>query len=234
MGAGAVLRVGHIRQKPNECGSTSLLQILRYYKSDATIEQIQKEANSANKLGDWDYRLGTFALTRNFNVTIFDNNLYVYDPTWFDLSSKKLLEKIHARFEHVKRMDERDFASRAWHLPALAAIEEFLKNGGRVDFTPLSKELIVSYLDKGVPLICSLAIEYLYNTPRVYKNKSDDVRGISYGHFVTIVGYEGDSFLVLDPEKEGVFSSTARINMDTLVNAILRRRDGTLMAIEKN
>lgn len=154
--------------------------------------------------------LGTHALQRGYDATIYTYNLQVFDPTWFPQDfppeletdvppeSKRttdyLVQKLTAQMR-VKRSRKLRLASRAYI--------EFLQRGGKIRMRDLDAELVCSFLGHSIPLLAGLSSTYLYRTFREYGPNliDDDVRGAASGHFVVLSDYdwERQTVSVADP-----------------------------------
>jgi hypothetical protein len=140
----------------------------------------------------------------------------VFDPTWRRLSRDALIAKLDARAAAV---DSRGLER------AVAAYAEFLRLGGRVRFTELTRRLLVSILRRGHPILTGLSATYLYGTSRESRERYDDIAGSSAGHFVVVCGYRPRTggFVVTDPFRNVPLSRTGRYTVpaDRLIAAIL-------------
>ena len=113
---------------------------------------------------------------------IYTFNLTVFDPSWFggkvDIGERLLLqraEKIHD--PHVQELT--------------ASYVEFLRLGGHLRLTDLSRYLLLGILRRLRPIITGLSSTYLYRATREYgpHDEPDDIRGTPGGHFVVLAGY---------------------------------------------
>jgi hypothetical protein len=55
---------------------------------------------------------------------------------------------------------------------------KFLEASGKIDFSPISKELLEKFIDKNIPIIVSFNPSILYCMKRVFNNLPDDIKGI--------------------------------------------------------
>ncbi len=149
-------------------------------------------------LGTWDANLGKTALAFGFKAKITPVNLYVFDPARHKLNPETLLKKLSARIHKAK-----DKLLRS----DIQAFIDFLRAGGRIEFKPLSKELLILKLRKH-PFLVGLCSTYLYRG-RLTANQQ---MGYRLGHFVVVNGYEpvSDKFFITDPWRAIPFSKSGR------------------------
>jgi len=176
------------------CGATCLHAIYRFHGERTDLDDVVSDVEHLDEGGTLGVFLGTHALKRGYKVTLYSYNLQVFDPTWKNLSSAELSDRL-ARQMAVKHQRKLKIASQAYI--------EFMRLGGEVRFTELSPKLIRRHLTGNVPVIVGLSSTYLYQSAREYGPASDydDIRGVPGGHFVVLCGYDMDSrdVLVADP-----------------------------------
>lgn len=198
------------------CGPTCLAQIYRYYGYEKTLEEVIQETPSNPDGGTLAVYLGISALRNGLAADLYSYNLRVFDPTWRDLDSSGLVEKIQQRSEAV-----RDTKLKR----ALAGYLEYLKLGGRARFGELNENLMARILARGTPILTGCSATYLYGTAREFQDEYDDVRGEPVGHFIVVSGYYPKSgrFVVRDPATHIPFSrsGTYSVKSGRLIAAIL-------------
>jgi len=200
------------------CGPTCLHAIYRYIGEEVSLLKLIKEVPKLADGGTLGVLLATDALNRGFRAKIYCYNLQIFDPTWFTLGKKALIEKLTA-MERVRRSPKRKLAIRAYI--------EFLRLGGLVDFSPLSGALIRRYLNRDIPILTGLSASFLYQEMREYgpNDESDDLRGDPTGHFVVLHGYDRRTreVLITDPLQDNPHSPTRRyrIGVDRVLSSIL-------------
>lgn len=98
---------------------------------------------------------------------------------------------------------------------------EFLKSGGKINFSPVSKELIIKIIDSKTPIITHHNPTLLHRMKRRYKGHPDDIKGNTWGHVIIISGYTKNEFIISDP---GVYRGGLNYKMDKnlLLESILR------------
>jgi hypothetical protein len=210
--------------QPDEvtCGPTCLRKVFSFYGEAASLEDVLGALERNEDGGTLAVFLGIAALKRNYNARIYSYDLRIFDPTWFGLSPKQLIEKIFSRFPYLA--DEK-------RLRAAGAYIRFLEMGGELAFDELTPTLLKQIIDRDHPVLAGLSATYLYRYPRERwdpkenKHVDDDVRGEPTGHFVVIGGYDhwGRKLSVIDPSEHVPASDQGRISVDSerLINAIL-------------
>lgn len=229
-----------INPQPDDesCGPTCLHALYQHYGLDITYAQVVAEVERSISGGTLAPMLGTHALKQGFKVTLYVNNLQMYDPSWFDngeTTTKYLRDKLMEQM----RFKRNRFLAKGTH-----SILDFLTLGGTIRFLTLSPELLKEYMDKDIPIITGLSSTYLYNSSREYftkegKSISDDIRGQPCGHFVVLCGYKKTTKMVVvaDPFKANPMSGDNyyEVSVQRLINAIMLgvvTLDGTLLIIE--
>jgi hypothetical protein len=176
------------------CGPTCLHAIYRYYGEAEPLDAVIARMPVLERGGTFAVFLGCDALARGYCATIYTYNLMVFDPTWFTRPGVDLAERL---------LRQREFKpdSRLQH--ATPAYLDYLRLGGRLRLTDLSKKLIRRILRQRLPIIAGLSSTFLYRAPREHgpDDTPDDILGFPAGHFVVIAGYdhERDRVLVVDP-----------------------------------
>lgn len=209
-----------IQAQPDDftCGPTCLQAVYDYFGDRLSLGDVIAEAPRLENGGTLAVLLGTHALRRGYDVTIYTFNLQIFDPTWFGEGAPDLRGRLkaQAQFKRGERLRE-----------ATRAYLEFLDGGGRILFEDLTTGLIRKYLKRDIPILTGLSSTYLYRNMREYgpKDDSDDVRGLPQGHFVVLCGYDRSdrSVLVADPLASNPVSKTQiyTVNIDRVLNAIL-------------
>lgn len=215
------------------CGPTCLQAIYRYWGEQIALDDVIAAVPRLETGGTLGVLLGTDALRRGYQVTLYTYNLQVFDPTWFgpepvDLAAK-LLAQARAKTSQKLRL-------------ACDAYVDFLSLGGRVKSAALSGALIRRFLNRDLPILTGLSSTYLYQVMREYgpDDDDDDIRGSPAGHFVVLSGYDRKArqVHVHDPLESNPHSPTRRyaIAMDRVINSILLgvlTYDANLLIIEK-
>ena len=185
-----------IQPQPDDvtCGPTCLDAVYSYFGDEIPLEQVIREIPQLEGGGTLAVLLGSHALKRGYEATLYTYDLRVFDPTWFSPGASLLAEKLRAQAA-VKENPKLKIATGAYL--------EFLRLGGRIRMRDLNGSLIRHYLDRQVPILTGLSATYLYRMPREYGPKSDhdDVRGEPAGHFVVLCGYDQKTreVLLADP-----------------------------------
>ncbi|MDP1602261.1 MAG: cysteine peptidase family C39 domain-containing protein [Legionella sp.] len=220
------------------CGPSSLHAIYKYYNFNITYDEITQNIERSLSGGTLAPLLGKHALQMGFKVTLYTNNLNIFDPSWFnhDEASPRLLrEKLMEQLRYKKNR----FLARATH-----AFLDFLTLGGEVNLHIINIELIEHYFARKIPILTGLSSTYLYGAKRERFDKggnaiSDDIRGAPCGHFVVLYGHEKNEKLitVADPYAKNPLSKDHyyKVSSDRLINAIMlgvSTYDGNLLIIE--
>lgn len=209
-----------LNQQPDEttCGPTCLHSIYRFYRKPYTLSTIIEDVEQFEGGGTIGVLLAIDALTKGFNATIYSYNLQIFDPTWFGLNRKEMIEKLKLQLVH-KHSEKLIIASKAYI--------KFLELGGRVKFEDLRSVIIRRYLKKDQPLIAGLSATYLYKSMREFGAdlEYDDLRGEPAGHFVVLHGYDTETRevyiadpIMSNPTGSGTFY---RMSIDRVINAVL-------------
>lgn len=225
----------NMQAQPDEttCGPTCLAAVYRYWREKDTLDDVIGRTRKLAHGGTFAVFLAVDALQKGFYATIYTYNLMVFDPTWFDQKadiSERLLQ------QKSEKKDGRVALATDGYL-------EFISRGGRLKLMDLTRPLIRSLLQRGLPIITGLSSTFLYRTAREFgpHDTPDDVRGFPAGHFVVIAGYnrEDRSLLIADPYGPHPFGGTREywISIDRVINAVLLgivTHDANLLVIEKH
>lgn len=201
------------------CGPTCLQAVYNFFGDNIPLTQVIQETSRWSDGGTLAVILGNNALKRGYKAVLYTYNLMVFDPSWFNNTETNIIELLEKQME-VKHDPKLHFASLAYM--------QFLKKGGEIRFQELDDELLISYLDRQLPILTGLSATYLYGTPREISetNEYNDIKGKPSGHFVVISGYDKDtnSFLVADPLKPNPMARSQQYYMVTktrLINSIM-------------
>ena len=141
---------------------------------DEAVARQRGDVGQLEEGGTLAVLLGRHALTRGYRAAILTYNLQVFDPTWFDLPSEEIRERLAAQAAVKKHWRRLQAASRGY--------DEFLRLGGKLRLRDLEPALLRKFLKKGIPVITGLSATYLYRAMRDIPetNQDDDVRGDRY------------------------------------------------------
>lgn len=224
-------------QRDFECLPACLAAVFEFYKIKLSIDEIiEKISTDSQKLYDWEFKAGKLAIRKGLKAKIHSNVCQIFDPSWTHLSKEKLIKKLKKELNYSKQREKnikqepeqnyyiypnKEIAARL--TKEIESAIEFLKIGGEIDFNPISKERIQNYIDNNIPIIASINPTLLHRMKRAYKNKPDDIRGISWGHVIIISGYDNENFIVSDPGGNFYRNSFVyKVNKDLLLESILR------------
>lgn len=178
------------------CGPTCLHAVYRYFGDQIELQTVIEQIRRLEHGGTYAVFLGSHALRRGYKARLYTFNLQVFDPTWFALSNRDMIERLRAR-RAARGGDKAPFAR------VIDAYLEFMIAGGEVLFEDLTAKLIRKWLKRGVPILTGLSSTYLYRCMREYgpQMDDDDLRGEPTGHFVVLCGYDKEdrTVLVADP-----------------------------------
>lgn len=234
-------------QKSDECLPACLAAVFEYYKIKVLEEEIiEKISKDSFKLYDWDFQAGKLAIEKSLKAEIYSNVPQLFDPSWHSISQKELIEKMKKSlefFESRSKNFEKDPNLMSFMCPNKEVAKrlvrdaetssEFLKAGGVINFSPISKELIDKIIKANIPVIASHSPTLLHRIKRSYNFQPDDIKGNTWGHFIIISGYTKNEFIIDDPA--GIFyegSLEYKINKDLLLESILRF-NGQLLIIKQ-
>lgn len=209
-----------MRPQPDEttCGPTCLDAVYRYWGAESDLAQVIERTHKLEHGGTFAIFLACDALRQGYQATLYTYNLTVFDPTWF-APGVDIAERLERQRE-AKPNDARLQRVTPGYL-------EFLRLGGRLRLTDLSRPLIRGLLRKKLPIITGLSSTYLYRAMREFgpDDTPDDIQGLPAGHFVVIAGYDRDkhSVLVADPYWRHPFSPSHEywVNIDRVIGAVL-------------
>lgn len=223
-----------IKAQPDDitCGPTCLHALYQYYNDEIALKNVIQEVKSLKSGGTLAVMLGNHALKRGYQAHIYTYNLNVFDPSWFALSSSKMIQNLKKQMRYKFKSKRLQVASKAYI--------KFLEGGGKILQTELDEKLIKKYLKQSVPILTGLSATYLYGTQREIpvNNKFDSIRGEPVGHFVIINGYDDDTGMVYlaDPMNPNPLKSQYySVTFDRLINSIMLgivTYDANLLVIE--
>lgn len=202
----------------NSCGPTSLHAVYRYYDLEVDLSQLIGDISSLETGGTLAVYLGIDALFRGMEATIYSYNLRMFDPTWANLDTHSLIEKLE---------QQQEFKKKKRFLQASQAYIAFLRQGGRILFDQLTPELLKNILQLSIPILTGLSVTYLYNSMREItrgkRSHYDDIAGEPVGHFVVLIDYTAiDMVRIADPYSGNPLcdSQYYTLPVQRLINAI--------------
>src|SRR5690606_14432385 len=92
---------------------TCLHAVYNYYHDIISIEEVVRQVQQLKSGGTLGVMLGTHALQRGYDVTIYTYNLQIFDPSWFADPKTDLPRKLAEQMLH-KNSQRIVFASRAY------------------------------------------------------------------------------------------------------------------------
>jgi hypothetical protein len=211
-----------IHTQPNDttCGPTSLQAVYNHYNDPINLSEVINEVEYLESGGTLGVFLGTHALKRGYNVTIYSYNLKIIDPSWLPGETGEIIKKMEAQLKYKRSLKLK---------AATNAYIEFLNAGGKLRQDDLNTSLLKDYLKSNIPVIVGLSATYLYRSRREYDVDGvsiyDDIKGSPVGHFIVLYNFndESNEVLVADPYKGNPFSGDNNylVNSQRLLNSIL-------------
>lgn len=202
------------------CGPTCLQAVYNYYDDPIALDQVIRQVKQLKGGGTLAVWMGCHALRRGYRAKLYTFNLQVFDPTWFNLGSEALQDRLKRQMRFKTHSKIRT-ASRAYL--------EFLRLGGTIRFEDLTANLVRGLLKQSIPILTGLSATFLYRTARELQVRDklvyDDIKGEPAGHFVVLCGYDMTqrSALVADPLLPNPFSPTQiyPVRLSRLICAIM-------------
>lgn len=215
------------------CGPTCLHAVYGFYGDRLSIRQVIDEVVALDTRGTLGVLLGCHALERGYAATLHTYNLEIFDPTWFT-GDVDLADRVRQRAA-ARPSPRLRFAAGAYL--------RFLELGGRIEYDPLTPELIAGLLARGAPVLTGLSATYLYNCAREVDEdghlRYDDIAGDPTGHFVVLYGFHPatQEVLVADPLHGNPLGGDHHyaVGIQRLLGAILLgvvTYDGNLLVLE--
>ena len=206
--------------QPDEttCGPTCLQAVYDYWGGKVQLADVIERTHKLKHGGTFAIFLACDALRQGYQATLYTYNLTVFDPTWF-VPGADITERLQ------RQREEKKHDARLQHVTS--GYLEFLRLGGRLRLTDLSRPLIRGLLRRNLPIITGLSSTYLYRAAREYgpDDTPDDIRGLPAGHFVVLAGYDREKqrVLVADPYWRHPYSPSHEywVSIDRLIGAVL-------------
>lgn len=210
-------------QQPDEttCGPTALHAVYKYFGDPISLDEVIREVHQFEEGGTLAVWLGTHALKRGYEATLYSCNLQLLDPSWFILPHIDLLQKLKDQ-RKVKEADDKIHRT-------TEAFIDFLSHGGIVKMEDFSRDLLRKVLNHNIPILTGLSSTFLYRTARevwsTCNQRFDDIRGTPTGHFVILCGYDRENKLVhiADPYAKNPYSVSRKyqVHIDRVLCSII-------------
>ena len=209
-----------MKPQPTEttCGPTCLETIYKHLGFYEKEEDLFDRIDTNEDGGTLGVHLGTDALKQGFDVTIYTHNLNVFDPTWFQLKQKEIVQKLRTQSKSSK--DSKT-------LFASSSYADFIEMGGKIYFKDLNSSFLYDLLHSHGPVICGLSSTYLYHCARERDSdlKYDDIEGVPQGHFVILSGIKKDlsQVFLADPFENNPAYKEQKywVNLQHFINSVL-------------
>ncbi len=222
-----------IERQPNDvsCGATCLYSIYHYYEDDITLEELLKEVKHVDNGGTLALLLGINALKRGYKALLITYNVDFFDPSWFVSPGVNIVSKLRLQKRWRHELIIQQYTP--WYL-------DYIKDGGSITSEPFTEELVKKCIDHGDPLLIGVNVSYLYGESRIFRDRYNDIRGMSEGHFVIICGYDTlkGTLLIADPWQTNPFSlkSTYWVKFNHLITSMMLgvlTHDANVLVISK-
>lgn len=204
-----------ILPQPDEatCGPTCLHAVYHYWGRQEPLPEVIARTGKLQRGGTVAVFLACDALRQGFEATIYTFNLLVFDPSWF-------VGKVDIAERLLRQCTQKPGDQRVQEVTP--GYVEFLRLGGRLRLTDLSRYLLRGLLRRRLPIITGLSSTYLYRATREYGplDQADDIRGAPGGHFVVLTGYDRPARQVLVADPYGP-ARDYWLKIDRAVGAIL-------------
>lgn len=223
------------------CGPTCLQAVYFFHGDRARLTDVVEGVRRLPEGGTLAPFLGSHALARGYAAKIVVYDLRVFDPSWF--TPKADGEHVDLQAKLIAQLSVRGGKRLGQETDAYLA---FLSQGGKIEHVELSSGLLVSYLERGIPIIAGLSATYLYGVPRERPadDAYDDIDGKPAGHFVVLRGYDSARRMVaisdpLGPTQEPMHpygSHEYEVHIERVIGAIMLgvlTRDANLLIVEK-
>ena len=98
----------------------------------------------------------------------------------------------------------------------------YLQEGGNVEITNISKDLINSCLNDGKIILACVEQSWLWGNRKLKgKVEFDDILGTQDGHFVVVTGIEDNNYIISDPYPLAESDQIKKVNQDQFIIATL-------------
>ena len=236
------------------CGPTCLQAVYFYHGDRARLADVIDGVRRLPEGGTLAPFLGAHALARGYLVKVIVYDLRVFDPSWFKTPVKpqapadrpalvELPAPVDLQGKLIAQLSSRGGKRLGQETDAYLA---FLAQGGQIEHVELSSRLLVSYLERGVPVIAGLSATYLYGLPRERPadDQFDDIDGRPAGHFVVLRGYDSATGMVSISDPMGPMleplhpfgSHEYEVHIERVIGAIMLgvlTGDANLLIVEK-
>jgi hypothetical protein len=230
-------------QQPSECGPACLFAILKHYNINNITEEeiILMASKNSFKQRDWLYRLGIIAQKEGLKTSIITLSTSVIDLSWCKLKMADLSKKLKKRkfwfdkIKHNPKIVSSEYLAEhelQINIAELETMTEYIKKGGLIKLQPLTIEMIKKNITQGKYIIAAFDATIAFNSPRIFKNKVDDIKGSTWGHVVIINGYKNNKLKISNPSRRYTGSYYDWLDGNIVIEAIVRRDRNVLVVGE--
>lgn len=230
------LNIPRFEQLKNTCGHSCLQEVLAYYRDKRSLGSILKEVKMIKGTGITVPQIAEYAVRQGYKTRLYLYSFANIDPTWKSLSKKQIVNKLKKRIKYVQKAGRKDYIGgyvRPWDELSCKSLLSFIKLGGELIITPITKELIISHLKKKMPVIVCLNSTAHFGEKREYDGKWDDIKGKCTGHFVVVAGYRDGKFYVINTDSKWRLAKEYYCNEDKLMNDVLSWNPSMIVVYKK-
>ncbi len=204
-----------LKQGETDCTLTCIMMLLAYYGFTLSRDEVARSLQ-ANKQGHIQMvEVSRFFCSLGFDVDCLSYNLFYFGPHYAKLNPSETIKALR---------DERERTDDIWFQERIETTIKAIEEGVHYLFQRPSKQLITSYLHKGIPLLVAV-------NPCALRNEQGN---IYVGHDIVLTGCEEDIVYYIDP-LEGIEKT---MSFDDLMFSILARKvietSGFMVAMKKN
>jgi hypothetical protein len=229
-----------IQSSTSNCVQTSTSQFLSFYGIRLSPDEIEREIpvrknEDGKPLGTLFADIGTwFIKTHNLKVKMHVFDAQIIDRSWSSFSQKELL----AEMEKIKEIGI-STALTPYSSILIDSYVTYLQNGGIIEITKCTNELLKNLLIKG-PVLAIINFNYMYDYPRVKYDMAknnytpDPIDGKVIDHAIVLTGFENGMYSYNDPDKEK--GGQHQVKDDILIGAICAAQlnsNNYLLTVEK-
>jgi len=235
------LNIPRIKQTDKACGPTALLQVLKYYGFQKTLNELIPELKipeeEVKTQGYAEGTIGLYALDQGFNVKMISYDTKRFDPTW-NYNREEIHTNLERQLEFLELATEDDFlngyASEYKKITTLRLVDFMKHKNAEIEFKPISMKLIEDYLLKKIPVIAIVNTCLFYSSKRRYKGTKDEIKGKEYGHVIVISGFDDYNYEITDPDDDFEKLGKFKIEKNKLINCIVQYGPVLLIIYPKN
>ncbi len=194
------------------CGSAALRSMLDFFGKDMDEKEITEAAGGIQK-GEEHYGVLMIHMAEmvgkiSYSVHAFTYDMGLFGPEWESFNKEELVKNIEGLKQKLLSENKKTSVN------ITDSIQHLLKNNQDVKIRVPDKDDIISFLEKGLPVLISVKAMLLEGDSKI----NPDV-----GHYVVVGGYDSDKrlFSVIDPFYGKEYEvEEARLLLSWHINAI--------------